>query len=136
MAEHPNLASALAAFQAEVPIVIKGHTASAGSYSYRYASLADVTSATMPLLAEHGLSFTCRPRQRDGRWELRGELLHSAGERLSGCLPIGGANAQELGASVTYARRYLLGCLTGAVTDEDTDGVAPLARGQAGKPRS
>lgn len=40
-----------------------------------------------------------------------------------GCLPITGRSAQDLGSSLTYLRRYLLGCMTGIVTDEDEDGA-------------
>lgn len=122
-----NLAAALAAFQAEMPTVPKSHTAkvptkSGGSYSYTYADLADVSEAAMPLLAKHGLSFTCKPRAGERGYELAGVLLHTSGEREEGVLPIGGNSPQEIGSSLTYMRRYLLGCLTGLVTDNDDDG--------------
>ena len=50
MNDRPNLAAALAAFQAEAPTVSKGKTAkvptkAGGSYSYTYANLADVVEA-------------------------------------------------------------------------------------------
>jgi len=121
-AELDKLAKALAAFQAEAPIVAKSHTASVrsekGSYSYTYADLADVSAAAMPLLSKHGLSFTCLP----GPGELVGMLLHSSGQSLSARLPIGGNSPQQLGSSLTYMRRYLFGCMTGIVTDDDDDG--------------
>ena len=121
-----NLAAALAAFQAEMPTVPKSHTAkvptkSGGSYSYTYADLADVTEAAMPLLAKHGLSFVAKPRVGE-RFELVGKLLHVSGESEEGALPLGGNTPQEIGSSLTYMRRYLLGCLTGLVTDNDDDG--------------
>lgn len=117
------LAAALAEFQAEMPTVHKGKTArvqtkDGGSYSYTYADLADVSAAAMPVLARHGLSFATIPT-RDG---LVGMLLHSSGQRLTGILPINGATPQQVGSSLTYMRRYLLGCLTGIVTDDDDDG--------------
>lgn len=117
-----KIAEALAAFQAEMPIVAKSHTANVrsekGSYSYTYAGLADVCEAAMPLLAKHGLSFSCAPQ----RGELVGMLLHSSGQSLTGSLPITGGTPQAIGSSLTYMRRYLLGCLTGIVTDDDEDG--------------
>lgn len=132
---HPNLAAALAAFQAQMPAVHKGKTAvvktrQGGEYRYSYADLADVTRAAMPLLARHGLSFTAYPRRTDkGDYELFGSLVHTtllAGvedkNAPTGSLPLYGNTAQELGSSITYARRYLLGCLTGIVTDDDEDG--------------
>ena len=128
MTEHPNLAAALAAFQAEMPVVPKGKTAkvttkSGGSYSYTYAGLADVTEAAMPLLASHGLSFSCLPRMGERGFELVGRLLHTSGESVEGALPISGNTPQEMGSSLTYMRRYLLGCITGLVTDDDDDGA-------------
>jgi hypothetical protein len=117
-----QIATALAAFQAEMPTVAKAHTATVksdkGSYSYTYAGLADVSEAAMPLLAKHGLSFSCLP----GGGVLTGMLLHSSGQSLTASLPINGATPQQVGSSLTYMRRYLLGCMTGLVTDDDDDG--------------
>lgn len=124
-----ELAKALAALQAEMPVIPKGQRANVamkggGSYSYTYASLHDVTRVIYPLLAKHGLSFTCAPQVRpDGTGTVGGILLHVSGESVSSSLPLFGRTAQELGSSLTYARRYLLGCLTGVVTDDDEDGT-------------
>lgn len=111
-----------------MPVVPKGKhaevsTKSGGSFSYTYASLNDVTRVLYPLLAKHGLSFTCNPQVRDnGTGTVGGVLLHVSGESISSELPLFGRTAQEIGSSLTYARRYLLGCLTGVVTDDDEDG--------------
>lgn len=124
-----ELAKSLAALQAEMPVIPKGQRANVamkggGSYSYTYASLHDVTRVIYPLLAKHGLSFTCAPQVRpDGTGTVGGILLHTSGESVSSSLPLFGRTAQELGSSLTYARRYLLGCLTGVVTDDDEDGT-------------
>lgn len=117
-----KLAAALAKVQAALPVVHKGKTADTGKYSYDYADLADVTAAIMPLLAKHGLAFACHPRlDNQGRgYELAATLLHESGETLTGALPIAGT-AQQLGSAITYARRYLLGSMTGVVTDSDDD---------------
>jgi hypothetical protein len=123
-----GLAEALVAFQGDMPTVHKGKTATVptktgGSYKYTYADLADVSAAATPLLVRHGLAFTCRPRAVDGgSYELVGVLTHTSGEEKEGALPIFGRTAQEIGSSITYGRRYLLGCLTGIVTDDDEDG--------------
>lgn len=129
MTDHKNLAEALAAFQAEMPTVPKSKTAkvptkAGSSYSYSYADLADVTAAAAPLLAKHGLSITCAPRfnPEAGGYELVGTLHHASEQQVEGALPIKGNTPQEWGSSITYARRYLLGSLTGIVTDEDDDG--------------
>lgn len=124
-----EIAKALAAFQDEMPVVPKNKkatvpTKAGGSYSYTYADLADVTSVAMPLMSKHGLSFSSCPRRTDHGYELVGLLLHTSGETLNGSLPIHGNQAQEIGSSLTYLRRYLLGCMTGLVTDDDDDGTA------------
>lgn len=124
MSEHPNLASALAAFQSEMPTVGKDKRANIGAYSYTYADLASIVEATMPLLTKHGLSFSCGPRYASTGYELRGVLLHASGETIDGALPIKGNTPQEIGSSLTYMRRYLFGCLTGVVTEDDDDGAA------------
>lgn len=128
MSDTANIAEALAAFQAEMPTVAKSKkatvpTKSGGNYSYTYAGLAEVTDAAMPYLNKHGLSFSSCPRQTERGYELSGILLHTSGESLEGSLPLYGNSAQELGSSLTYNRRYLLGCMTGIVTDDDDDGT-------------
>jgi hypothetical protein len=92
-----------------------------GSYSYSYADLADVSAAALPLLTRHGLAFTCCPRGTDRGYELAGVLLHVSGGRIEGALPLHGNTPQDIGSALTYARRYLLGCMTGIVTDDDDD---------------
>jgi hypothetical protein len=131
------LHTALAAFQAEMPTVAKTQTAripgknGATGYSYTYADLGDVSAAATPLLTKHGLAFTCLPRVTErGGYELVGVLTHSAGHRLEGALPLFGSKAQELGSAITYSRRYLLGCMTGIITEEDDDGARAHSRGE------
>lgn len=133
----PRLAAALVAFQAEVPSVSKARTATVtgkdGSrgYTYTYASLADVCEVALPLLTKHGLAFTTLPTRSTFGYELVGVLLHESGERLESTFPIYGNNPQQIGSSLTYGRRYLLGCMTGVVVDDDDDGQA--AQGAQGR---
>jgi hypothetical protein len=118
-----SLAGALVAFQADMPTVHKGKTANVGTYSYKYADLADIVQTATPVLHAHGLSFSAAPRRTEqGTYELVGMLRHVSGESDEGSLPLNGRSAQEIGSAITYARRYLLGCLTGIVTDDDEDG--------------
>jgi hypothetical protein len=135
-----KLAAALAAFQAEAPTVKKSQkaevpTKAGGKFTYTFANLANVTEAAYPLLAKHGMSFSACPERTERGYELVGWLLHSSGESLRGALPIQGNTAQEIGSSITYGRRYLLGSMTGVVTDDDDDGVlASRAKKPAAKP--
>jgi len=134
--DHASLAAALVAFMLEKPRVGKTQTATIPGrdgrqgYSYKYADLADVDDAATPVLAKHGLAFIAVPRRTEnGSYELVGTLVHTSGETMEGPLPLQGRTAQELGSSITYMRRYLLGSMTGIVTDEDDDG----SRAQAAK---
>lgn len=126
--QHTGLYAALAAFQGEMPRVAKDKKANVamkggGSYSYSYADLADIAAAAMPLLSKHGLSFITTPTITDaGNLVLIGVLAHSTGQTIEGTLPLSGRTPQEIGSALTYARRYLLGAMTGIVTDDDDDG--------------
>lgn len=124
--EKGGLAAALARVQAKLPRVDKGNTADAGQYSYRYADLADITEALMPVLAGEGLSFTALPTlDSDGRFILEYALLHQDGESREGRYPLANGNPQAMGSSITYARRYALCAVTGlAPGADDDDGVA------------
>lgn len=134
-----RIAAALVAFMQDKPRVAKTQTANIPGrdgrqgYSYKYADLADVDDAATPVLARHGLAFIAVPRRTEqGSYELVGTLVHTSGETMEGPLPLHGRTAQELGSSLTYMRRYLLGAMTGIVTDEDDDGSrAQAARDQA-----
>lgn len=124
-----KIAQALADFQADMPAVAKNKkaevpTKSGGKYTYTYADLADISAQAMPLLRKNGLAFSACPRRSDHGYELVGLLLHISGESLQGALPLHGNQPQEIGSALTYARRYLLGCMTGLVTDDDDDGAA------------
>ena len=122
MTKHSNLAAALSALQGEMPAVPKSKTVNTGKYAYKYADLASVMEAIAPHLKANGLAFTALPVTDDKGFRLEGVLMHESGDQLTGSLPLNGRTPQEIGSALTYARRYLLGCLTGVVTDEDDDG--------------
>lgn len=134
---HASLWLALLAFQQEMPTVPKTKTArvptkTGGSYSYSYADLAVVSAIGTPLLIKHGLVYVTTPGSGERGYELTGHIVHAAtGEKVSGALPLFGTNSQDIGGSITYMRRYLMGCLTGIITDDDTDADhAPAERAQ------
>lgn len=141
---HPTLAAALAAFQAELPSIEKGNTVrvptkSGPAYSYDYADLSDVSARVLPLLGRHGLAWVTRPYLQDNLLVLEYRLLHESGEDITGLYPLGAAAtpAQQMGAAITYARRYTLCAVTGvAPGGDDHDGPpAPQpAQAQPGPP--
>jgi len=61
-------------------------------------------------------------------------LLHKSGQHLTASLPVTGGTPQAIGSSLTYGRRYLLGCMTGLVTDDDDDGQAAQSTPRKSKP--
>lgn len=134
-----SLAAALIAFQKQMPKVAKDKTADTGKYTYTYADLGSVSDAALPILNELGIAFTCQPRRcDDGAYELVGVLLHESGDRLDGALPIFGRDPQAIGSAVSYGRRYLLGLLTGIVTEDDDDArrASRPAEGRAQRTRT
>lgn len=120
-----ELAVALAKLQAHLPHLGKDARASIpGRPTYRYADLADITKAIMPLLAKCDLAFTAAPTLLDGVLVLDYQLLHVSGERVSGLYPLGTGSPQQIGSAITYARRYCLCAVTGVAPDDDDDDAA------------
>ena len=120
-----GLTDALSKLQADLSPVKRGETADTGSYSYKYAELADVAAEVYPLLGKYGLAFVCMPEFDEGRYLLVGQLEHVSGEKRPGVFPLPERGSpQQIGSALTYGRRYLLGCLTGIVTEADDDGKA------------
>jgi len=136
MAEHKNLAEALAAFQAELPKLtkdekakVKGETKEGRAYdrSYGYADLAQVVETVLPILGKHGLSITSKTSfDPSGNFVLEVSLLHESSERETGFWPLPDprrSGPQDIGSSMTYGRRYLTLALSGAYPGgEDDDG--------------
>jgi len=140
-------AQALATVQAAMPKVGKPNTATiakkaGGTYTYKYADLADIFEKVMPLLAANGLAWIATPTLSHGdAFVLRYALLHKDGHRETGEYPLphpSSGAAQDIGSAITYARRYAFCAQVGVATDEDDDGRAgaqPLPRPrQAPKP--
>lgn len=148
---HPNLAAALAAFQAECPPVRKGSTATVNgksktgapvSYSYAYADLSAIHEVIDPIKGKHGLSFSARPTMSaDGSFELRYALRHESGEMVTGIYPLPPVDRmgpQDLGKAITYARRYaecsVLGVAPGGDDDDAHDAQKHYEARQAPRP--
>lgn len=128
------LFKALSAFQGEVQNVEKTKTAkvagsskSSGksySYTFRYADLADVFPTIREPLSKHGLS-TLQPTVIDGdQLKIVTRLAHESGAWIESDYPVsrvGGLAHQDMGAALTYAKRYALCSLLGIASEEDTD---------------
>ena len=126
------LAGALAAAQAEMPNAEFDSTNP--HFKNRYASLAAIRKASLPVLSKHGLAIaqTINP---EGLVTL---LLHKSGGQLASIHPLPDVTAvgpQKFGSALTYARRYSWQAIVGIAADEDDDGnAAQQAAPAAAKP--
>ena len=127
MSDLSELATALAAAQCEMtnPRFDKTNP----GFRSKYASLAAVRDAVIPVLAKHGIAVIQNLTTTDGGIACTTMLLHKSGQSLISTLPMPSAkhDAQGLGSAATYARRYSLMAMAGVVGDDDDDGNAAVA---------
>jgi hypothetical protein len=123
-----DLALALSSAQAIIKAPTKGKTASLGTYSYKYADLADVIDCYREPLSKHGLAIAQTMRLEDGHIILATRLLHKSGQWLESDYPVTAySKPQEQGSAITYARRYAVTALLGIAAEDDDDGAAAQA---------
>jgi ERF superfamily len=105
---------------------IKGSTKSGGmvDYSFSYADLASIHTATRPALAACGLSTRslCLPDDSgEGVW-LRVVVAHAEGhEEWSEARVLFGDDIKKFGGNLTYLRRYMLQGMLDVAADDDAD---------------
>lgn len=127
---------ALGKFQAECPPVPKTKeativTKAGGSYKYKYAPLDAEVAHIRPHLHRNGFAFTWDCESGPTEVKATCHLKHVDGhvESASFSAPTETAaamsGAQKSGAALTFAQRRSLEQVTGIVTTEDTDAVAP-----------
>lgn len=138
--EHGSLAAALAALQTRLPRIDKPETArvktkTGDTYSYSYATLAQISRLVLPLMGDLGMSWITKPMLLDdGRLVLEYKLMHVSGESEEGHYPLPSSGSpQEIGSAITYARRYTLCSVTGVAPEEDDDDGATATVAHAGK---
>ncbi len=117
------LAKALSKMQAAIENVSKDKQA----YGYKYADLASCLAAVKKPLAENGFSISQLVGQDEEKKPLLITLLiHESGQWLKSTFPIENVvmkqcnSLQQLGAGLTYTRRYALSAIVG-LTQEDDD---------------
>jgi len=129
-----DLYAALVKAQSEMGRLIAGETAkvptkAGGTYSYSYASLADVLAIAKPPLNANGIAII------QGAPEIHYEgqratvtvmttLAHESGDTITEPLALvtGDVSPQGVGSAITYARRYGLQMICGLAPDSDDDG--------------
>jgi hypothetical protein len=123
-----ELAAALAKAQAEM--VNPAFDSTNPHFKSKFASLAAVRNAVIPVLAKHGIACV-----QDIHTDIAGTvsctttLIHASGQRATFgplTLPVTKVDAQGFGSAATYARRYSLMAIAGVVGDDDDDGNAAV----------
>jgi hypothetical protein len=116
-----GLNKALAQAQSEVENATKGSINP--HFKNRYADLAEVLNTVRPVFASHGLSIVQSTSYDGSLVSVTTTILHAEGGYISStasCVPAK-SDAQGVGASTTYLRRYALAAMTG-IAQEDDDG--------------
>jgi hypothetical protein len=85
-----------------------------------------VSEKVLRQLGALGVSWRTRPTlNAEGRFVLEYRLRHVCGDEETGTWPLTGGTPQQIGSSITYARRYALMAVTGVFpAKEDDDGAA------------
>ncbi len=124
-----NIYKSLAAFQQEVPVILKDTQ----GYGYQYTDLPAIFKVINPLMAKHGLGFyqavTLATEREVVSDVIETVIFHiESGEKISSVTRIpqgvslkGMNDFQVLGSAITYIKRYALSSLLGLVTDKDTN---------------
>ena len=128
-----NLNTAIASAQGRFRLVAKTKSArivsDKGTFTYKYADLADILEMALPILAACGLSLRQPIRRLGPQLVVVTEIHHLSGEYMSDDglpLPAGGS-PQAFGSALTYMRRYGACSLLGIAPDADEDGALATA---------
>lgn len=101
----------------------------------RYADLAAVRDAIIPVFNKHGIAIIQTPTTDDfSGFALETRLVHSSGEQMiwSFPLPSDTSKMQAIGSAISYARRYTLSAIAGVASEEDDDGNAATTNTNGG----
>lgn len=121
---HSPLKAAICAFKQE-EITIK-KSSDNPFFKSKYADLATILDAIESKAAKYGLVITSSLRMDTGTeaWVLETTLEHKdSDEKKISTFPVFGGKPQEIGSSITYARRYNIQSLLNLAAEDD-DGNA------------
>lgn len=100
-------------------------------FKNKFASLAAVRNAVVPVLSKHGIAMMQDLCSVEGAVSCTTILMHGSGQRLTFgplVLPVSKNDAQGFGSAATYARRYSLMAVAGVVGDDDDDANAATGK--------
>jgi len=123
-----KLAKKLVLFRSDMAVVVKD--TSNPFFKSKYADLPSILAEIKPVMTTHGLAlFHVAKFDESGRSYLESTLVDSeSGESAISVFPIFGTKPQEIGSSMTYARRYNLQALLDLSTDDDDGNLANAAK--------
>lgn len=131
-AEVDKIFAAVVALQSE----INNPKKSKQGHGYKYAELAQIIELSREPLATKGLAVAQYCTAIDGQSYLVTQMIHSSGQWLRGYYPLEKAgmravnDAQQMGAAMTYARRYNLAAILGVAQEDDDAASVPAQRTQ------
>jgi hypothetical protein len=99
----------------------------------KFASLASVRNAVVPVLAKHGVFLTQELTRSELGMATRTVLMHSSGQWIEYdplVMPMMKDDAQGAGSATTYGKRYAMQGVAAVVGDEDDDAEAAVDRGR------
>ena len=107
-------------------------------YGYNYTDFDTVVKTVKPILKKNHLGF-CQllDSKENGKNGVTTILFHESGESFQSwfelpAVVLGKANnAQNIGAAISYIKRYALCAILGCSSDEDTDGMTGAQMEQA-----
>lgn len=130
--ETTNIYSALALFREIVSAVKKD--ADNPFYKSKYADLPSILEVIKQPLKESGLAITHHCKNTDGSFSVITTLAHhSTAETIDSEFPVFGSKPQEIGSSMSYARRYNLLALLDIPTEDDDGNTANTASRTTGE---
>ena len=100
-------------------------------FKNRFASLAAVRNAVVPVMAKHGIFVSQDLRSGDATVSCTTILTHASGQQMRFgplVLPVSKNDAQGFGSAATYCRRYSLMAVACVVGDDDDDANAATGK--------
>lgn len=93
-------------------------------FKSKFASLAAIREAVIPVLSKHGLSLSQWPLADGAYSGCRSLLAHKSGEWIEETflIPVDKASAHGYASALTYAKRLSMQAIAAVVGDEDDDG--------------
>ena len=131
-AEVDKIFPAVVALQSE----INNPKKSKHGHGYKYAELPQIIELSREPLTNNGLAVTQYCATVDGQIHLVTQMIHSSGQWIRGFYPLEKAgmravnDAQQMGAAMTYARRYNLAAMLGVAQEDDDAASVPAQRKQ------